>query len=110
PVPLVVGAVCLDRVDDVQPVLLAQAEVFLTECDRGVDQARAVLGRDEIRREYGMAAWAIRRRWDERERRFVTGALERTTGEAVQDFGPGAEHALEQSLGEHEHLLATGAR
>ena len=45
---LVVGAVGAHRVDDVQAVLLAEAEVVLAEGDRGVDEAGAVVGGDEV--------------------------------------------------------------
>ena len=47
---------------------------------------------------------------DERERRLVADPLERTTGEAVEDLGPGAEHALDQRLGEDRTSIAVLAR
>ena len=57
---LVVGAVEAHRVDDVQPVLLAEAEVVLAEGDRGVHEARAVVGGDEVAEQDGVAALAVR--------------------------------------------------
>ena len=48
--PLVEGAVELDRVLEGDPVLLAEPEVVLAEGDRGVDEAGALLGGDEVGR------------------------------------------------------------
>ncbi len=45
---LVEGAVWLDWVLKRHPVLFAQAEVVLAEGERGVDEAGAVVGRDEV--------------------------------------------------------------
>ena len=53
---LVVGAVGPHRVDHVQAVLLAEAEVVLAERDRGVHEAGAVVGADEVGRQHGVAA------------------------------------------------------
>ena len=56
---LVVGAVEPHRVDDVEAVLLAEAEVVLAERDRGVHEAGAVVGRDEVAEQDGVAALAV---------------------------------------------------
>ena len=57
--PLVEGAVEPDRVDHVQPVLLAEAEVVLAERDRRVHESGAVLGGDEVGGQHGVAARAV---------------------------------------------------
>ena len=56
---LVVGAVEPHRVDDVQAVALAEPEVVLAERDRGVDEAGAVVGGDEVAEQDGVAALAV---------------------------------------------------
>ena len=85
---LVVGAVEAHRVDDGQPVLLAEAEVVLAEGDRGVHEARAVVGGDEVAEQDGVAALAVRGRPDEGEGRLVAHAVER--GAAGSGRGPRA--------------------
>ena len=59
---LVVGAVEPDGVDDVQAVLRAEAEVVLAEGDRGVHEAGAVVGGDEVAEQDGVPALAVLRR------------------------------------------------
>ena len=104
---VVVGAVEPDRVDHVEPVLLAEAEVVLAEGDRGMDQARAVGGGDEVGEQHGVAAGAVLGCRDERERRVVGDALELGAREAVQDVRPFAfpDHAFDQRLGDHVDLV-----
>ena len=52
---LVVGAVELHRVDDREPLLLAEPVVVLAERDRRVDDAGAVVGGHEVARQDGVA-------------------------------------------------------
>ena len=93
------------RVDDREPLLGAQAEVVLAEGDRGVHDARAVLGRDEVARQHGAALRAIGLRGDEGKRRLVCGAEHLDAREPVDDLDVIAQHALGERLGEH---LAAG--
>ncbi len=107
---LVVGSVEPDRVDDGEPVLLAEAEVVLAEGDRRVDDAGAVLGGDEVADQHGVRALAPRLGGDEVERRAVARALDRAAREALEHLGALAEHALDQRLGEHRHLVRAATR
>ena len=102
---LVVGAVGPDRVDDVEALLGAEAEVVLAERDRGVHDAGAVLGGHEVAGQDGVALLAVVGRGDEAERRLVAGADHLRSGEPVRDHGVLAEHAGDERLGEH---LAVG--
>ena len=98
---LVVGAVRVHRVDDVQPVLRAEAEVVLAEGDRGVHEAGAVLGGDEVGEQDRVAALAVGVGLDEAEGRLVAHAVERRAREAIEDpHAVGAEHAFHQRFGE----------
>ena len=49
---LVEGAVEPDRVLQLDPVSLPEREVVLSEGDGGVDEARALVGGDEVRLEH----------------------------------------------------------
>ena len=92
---LVVGAVQPHRVDDVQAVLLAEAEVVLAEGDRGVHEAGAVVGGDEVAEQDGVAALAVLVGAEVREGRLVAHAVDRGAREAVDDLHARrvAEHA-----------------
>jgi hypothetical protein len=57
--PLVEGAVGPHRVLKRYPVLLAEAEVVLAEGDRGVHDAGAFVGGDEVGVEDGVALWPV---------------------------------------------------
>ena len=103
--PLVEGAVELDRVDDGDALLLADPEVVLAERDRGVHDAGAVLGADEVGRHDGVAALAELLGGDERERRLVAGAEHVAAVEAVGDLRALAEHGLGARLGDHVAVL-----
>ena len=100
PDALVVGPVGAHRVDDVQAVLLAEAEVVLAEGDRRVHEAGAVVGGDEVAEQDGVAALAVDVGLQVREGRLVAHAVERRAREAVEDpHAFGAEHALDERLG-----------
>ena len=77
---LVVGPVGVHRVDDLQAVLLAKAEVVLAEGDRGVDEAGAVVGGDEVAEQDAVAALAVGVGLQVRERRLVAHSVERAPG------------------------------
>ena len=107
---LVVGAVGVHRVDDVQAVLLAKAEVVLAEGDRGVHEAGAVVGGHEVAEQDAVAALAVGVGLQVREGRLVAHAVERRAGEAVEDPNAfGAEDALDERLG-HDHRGVERAR
>ena len=109
--PLVVGAVELDRVDHLQPGLLAQAEVVLAEGHRGVHQAGAVLGGDERGGQHGVALLAPVRAGDEVERRLVGQADQLGAGKALDHLDLLAEHAAGERGGDHlRRLLARHLR
>ena len=93
-----------------QAVLLAEAEVVLAEGDRGVDEAGAVVGGDEVPEQDGVAALAVLLRADEREGREVADALELAPGEAVEQLRVLAEHALHQRFGHDVDLARPCAR
>ena len=98
---LVVGPVELHRVDHVEALLGAEAEVVLAERDRGVDDAGAVVGGHEVAGQHGVALLAVLRGRDERERRLVRGAQHLGAAEAVGHPRVLAEHARDERLGEH---------
>ncbi len=98
---LVVGAVEPHRVDDLETLLGAEPEVVLAERDRGVHDAGAVVGADEVGRQHGVALLPVRLGRDERERRLVAGADQLAAGEAVDDLDPLADHLLGARLGQH---------
>ena len=103
---LVVRAVEPHRVDDVQAVLLAEAEVVVAEGDRRVHEAGAVVGGDEVAEQHGVAALAVDVGLQEREGRLVAHAVERRAGEAVEDPDVvAAEHALDERLGQHDRRV-----
>ena len=107
---LVVRAVGTHRVDDVEAVLLAEAEVVLAERDRRVHQAGAVVGGDEVAEEDGVAALAVGLGGQVREGRLVADAVEGGAGEAGEDLDAAvavalAEDALDERLGEHDRPL-----
>ena len=104
---LVVGAVEPHRGHDVEALLGAEPEVGLAERDRGVDDARAVVGGDEVGGQHGVALLPVVRARDEAERRLVAGADHLAAGEAVGDLHSLAEHALGERL--RQHLAAGGA-
>ena len=100
--PVVVGAVEADRVDYVQAILLAEAEVVLAERDRRMDEPGAVVGGDEVAQQDGVAARSIGGAGDEREWRVVRDPFELPSGEAVEDVRacPFAENPLYERFGE----------
>ncbi len=101
--PLVERAVRLHRVLQGEPVLLPKPEVVLAEGDRGVDEARAVLGRDEVALQDGVPEGAVVR--DVAKRRLVARSREggpRQVGENLRVF---AQDPLEQCGGHDEDLL-----
>ena len=101
---LVVRAVEAHRVDDVQPVLRAEAKVVLAERDRRVHEAGAVLGGDEVGEQHGVAALAVLAARDVGKRRLVAHAVDRRAREALEDLHlrAVAEHLLDERLGEHD--------
>ena len=106
---LVVGAVGADRVDDGKPVLLAEPEVVLSERDRRVHEARPVLGADEVSRQHRVPALAVGLARDEPEGRLIRRALELLAGKPREDLRAVAEHALDESLGQHvDRPVVTG--
>src|SRR3712207_8525710 len=107
------SAVQPDRVDDVQRVLLPEAVVVLAEGDRGVGEAGAVVGGDEVAEQDAVPALAVLARGDVRERRLVADAVERGAREALEDLDllRRAEHLLNQRLGQdHRRVKRRGLR
>ena len=107
PDPLVVGAVEPDRVDHLEAVLLAEAEVVLAERDRRVDEAGAVVRGDEVAKQDGMTSRAVADPGDERERGLVGDPLELPAREAAEDVRARAlaEDPLDQGLGDDVDLV-----
>ena len=97
-----------NRVLERDPVLLAEAEVVLSERDRCVDQARSLVGRDEVTEQHRVPAWPVV--GDEAERRVVRGAGDRVAGEVRDDLGCLAEDRLDALAGHHQHLIGGGVR
>jgi hypothetical protein len=101
---LVEGAVGADRVVDRQAVLGGQAEVVLAEGGARVDHARAVLDRDEVAGEHGVALLAVV--GDVGKGRLVAQAEQVGAREALLDLGLLPEHALDERLGQDQPLVA----
>ena len=101
PGAVVEGAVGAHRVDHGQALLAAEAEVVLAERDRGVHEARAVLGRDEVGRDHGVALGAVGLGGNERERRLVARAEQLGAGEQVEHLGVLTQQRLHAGLGQH---------
>ena len=101
---LVEAAVRSHRVVDRQAVLLGEAEVVLAEGGAGVHHAGAVLDRDEVAGEDGVALLAVV--GDVGEGRLVAQAEQRGPGHALLDLGRLAEHPLHQRLGQDQALVA----
>ncbi len=102
--PLVEAAAVVDRVLQLDPVLLAEPEVVLTEGDRGVHEPGSLVGGDEVGEQNGVAAGAVV--GDVVEGRLVGGAGEGLAGEMREHFGVLAEGVLDSIPGEHEDLIA----
>ena len=102
--PLVEAAAEVDRVLQRDPVLLAEAEVVLAERDRGVDQAGALVGGDEVGEQDGVAARAVV--GDVVEGGLVGGPRDRLAGEMREHLRLLAEHRLDAVAGQHEDLVA----
>ncbi len=103
---LVEAAVGLDRVLQRHPVLLAEAEVVLAEGERGVHEARAVVGGDEVAEQDAVTERAEVRALDVVERRLVADALERRPGQVAEDLHLLAEDLLGERSGDDQHLPA----
>ena len=82
------------RVLERDPVLLAEPEVVLAEGDRGVHQAGALVGGDEVGLEDRVAARPVV--GDVVEGRLVRGPGQRAARKAVEHLGALAEHALDE--------------
>ena len=104
---LVVGAVLAHRVDERDPVPLAQHEVLLAERHRRVHEARALVEHDVLGREHGVALRPVV--GQAVERRLVSRVDDRAAGEAVEHLGRVAEDVADALLG-HDHDLAADAR
>ena len=99
---LVEGAVRVHRVVDREAVLSRQAEVVLAERGAGVHHAGAVLDRDEVAGEDGVALLAVV--GDVGERRLVAQAQQLRPGEARGDLRALPERTLDQRLGHDQDL------
>ena len=103
---LLVGAVEPDRVDDRDPLLLAEPVVVLAERDRRVHEAGAVVGADEVAGEHGVALGRRTPRLDEVERRLVARAEDvARRGSARRPARPRPARAVDARLGEHVAVL-----
>ena len=101
---LVIRSVGTHRVDHVQPVLLAEAKVVLTERDRRVHESGAIVCGDEVAGQHGVPAPAVLGSCDEGERGLVGGALHLPSGKALDHLGTLSEHRLDACLREHVDL------
>jgi hypothetical protein len=98
---VVVGAVEPDRVDDLDPLLLAEPVVVLAEGERGVHDARAVVGGHEVGRQHPVTLRPQVLGGDVGKQRRVAGADHVLAVEAVGDLRVLAQHGVQARLGEH---------
>ena len=101
--PIVEAAAVVDRVLQLDPVLLAETEVVLPERDRCMDQSGALIGGDEVREQDGVASRAVV--GDVVEGGLVGDIRELLAREAGQDLDVLAQNLLDPVAGKNEHLV-----
>jgi hypothetical protein len=84
--------------------LLAQPEVVLAEGDRRVDQARPLVGGDEVGEQDRVAPGAVV--GDVVEGWLVRGTCDRLAREVGENLDVLPEHVLDPVAGEHEDLVS----